>query len=183
MPSLTVAEKNHWKDRIAKRIDRKIEAILAGEPGLMDRVQEQARQRAVQSLGLADMQAELDDLTRQQEELERREQHVHRAMLAVIRRCPVEQVDECLCRSQHHDVTVAIQRRLAVHEDELLAADDVGQEILRLRREKDNLLDTVWLATSNQQIRELWQKVVTMLGEEQTPLQREALAISAAEAA
>lgn len=183
MPSLTVAEKNHWKDRIAKRIDKKIEAILASEPNLMDRVQEQARQRAVQSLGLADMQAELDALTRQQEELERKEHHLHRAMLAVVRRCPVDHVDEHYCHSQPHDVSQAIQRRLAVHEDELLAEDEVGRAILRLRHEKDNLLDTVWLATSNQQIRELWQKVVTMLGEEQTPLQREALAISAAEAA
>ena len=183
MPSLTVAEKTHWKDRIGNRLDKKIEAIVAGEPGLMDRVQEQAWQRAVQSLGLAELQAELDALTRQQEELERQEHHLHRAMLAVVRRCPVDQVDEHYCRSQPHDVSQAIQRRQSVHEDELLAADDVGQEILRLRREKDNLLDTVWLATSNQQIRELWQKVVTMLGEEQTPLQREALAIRAAEAA
>lgn len=181
MPSLSVAEKSHWKDRISKRIDKKIEAILAGELSLMDRIQDQARQRAVQSLGLTELQAEMDALTRQQEELERREQHLHRAMLAVVRRVPIDDVDECYCHSQHHDITVAIQRRLAVHEDELLAADEVGREILRLRHEKDNLLDTVWLATSSQQIRELWRKVVELLGEEQTQLQREALAIGAVE--
>ena len=181
MPSLTVAEKNHWKDRIAKRIDKKIEAILAGDPSLMDRVQEQARQRAVQSLGLTKLQVELDALTRQQEELERQEHHLHRAMLAVVRRCPIDDVDECYCRSQPHDVSQAIQRRLAVHEDELLAEDDVGRTILRLCREKDNLLDVVWLATSPTEVRQLWQKVTELLGDEPTALQKEALTIGAAE--
>ena len=40
-----------------------------------------------------------------------------------------------------------------------------------------SLLDTVWLATSGQQIKELWKKVADLLSEEQTPLQKEALAI------
>ena len=70
-----------------------------------------------------------------------------------------------------------IERRQTVHEDELLAEDARGQEILRLRQEKENLLDTVWLATSGQQIKELWKKVADLLSEEQTPLQKEALAI------
>ena len=183
MPSLSVAEKSHWKDCISKRIDKKIEAILASEPQLMERIQEQARQRAVQSLGLAELQTELDALTRQQEELERREQHLHRAMLAVVRRCPVDQVDEHYCRSQPHDVSQAIQRRLAVHEDELLAEDDVGRTILRLRHEKDSLLDVIWLATSPTEVKQLWQRVTELLGDEPTALQQQALAIGAAEAA
>ena len=38
MANLTVAEKNHWRDRVQARIDRKIEAVTAGDPGLMERV-------------------------------------------------------------------------------------------------------------------------------------------------
>ena len=45
MPELTVTEKVHWRDRIAKRIDRKIETISAAEPNLLDRVEREARQR------------------------------------------------------------------------------------------------------------------------------------------
>ncbi len=40
---LTVAEKTHWRDRIEAKINRRIEAILAGDPGLMDRVKHAAR--------------------------------------------------------------------------------------------------------------------------------------------
>jgi len=181
MPSLTVTEKEHWKERIARKIDKKLEAVAAGDPGLLDRLGDQARQRAVRSLGLAELQAELDAVAAQKRELERRERRAHCAMLAVVRRVPVEDVSDAHPGSPPPEVTRALQRRQAVHEEELLAEDAQGQEILRLRREKEDLLDTVWLATSPAQIKQLWRKVVELLGEEQTALQKEALALGAAQ--
>ena len=58
---------------------------------------------------------------------------------------------------------------------------ELGRQILRLRAEKDRLLDTVWLARSPAQIRQLWTKVGELLGDELTHLEREALAIAPAE--
>ena len=52
MPTLTVTEKEHWKGRIARRIDKKIEALTASDPNFFDRIDRQARQRALESLGL-----------------------------------------------------------------------------------------------------------------------------------
>ncbi len=37
----------------------------------------------------------------------------------------------------------------------------------------------VWLATSGTEIRQLWRKVAELLGDEQTQLQKDALAIEA----
>lgn len=181
MASLSVTEKEHWKERIARRIDRKVEAISAADPALMDRICEQARQRALKSLGLAEMQAELEAVSAQRDELDRRERKAQRAMLAAVRRVPLEEVTDTIYGTPH-EVTRAVEKRQAVHEDELLAEDPLGREVLRLRREKDELLDTVWLATSGRQIRELWRKVAELLGEEQSPLQQAALAIEPAEA-
>ncbi len=65
MANLTVAEKTHWRDRIQARIDRRIEAITAGDPGLMDRIKQEAEGRALTSLGLAEFQAELDQIAAQ----------------------------------------------------------------------------------------------------------------------
>ena len=79
------------------------------------------------------------------------------------------------------EVDNAVARRQAVHEEELLAETEPGLRILKLRQEKENLLDTVWLATSSKQIKELWSKVAEILGDEQTPLQQDALAIPAFE--
>jgi hypothetical protein len=178
MPGLTVAEKRHWKERISHRIDKRMEALCATEPNLMDRIQREARQRALGSSGLAEAQAELDAIQRQEEELNRRAENLHKSMLAIVRKVPAEEVKDSFYGCVHQEVTNALQRRQAVHEDELLAEHRTGKEILQLRREKDDLLDTVWLATSGIQVRELWKKVGELLGDEPTALQREALAIA-----
>jgi len=174
---LTITEKEHWKDRIARRIEKRIEAIFAEEPNLEDRIQREARQRALSSLGLSDQQTELDEIEKQKDALEKREKQIGKAMLARVRGVPVENIDDYGVYRYNTEVDNAVQRRQAVHEEELLAENEHGQQILRLRREKEDLLDTVWLATSGAQIKELWSKVADLLDDEQTQLQRDALAI------
>jgi hypothetical protein len=177
MPGLSVTEKEHWKDRITRRIDKRIEAISAADPNFMDRIDREARQWALDSLGLADLQRELEENERQKEALEKREKQIKKAVLARVRGVPAETIDD-YCGYQHeHEVTGAIEKRQAVHEDELLAESETGKQILALRREKDDLLDTVWLACSIGQVKQLWQRVGDLLGDQSTKLQREALSI------
>lgn len=178
MAGLTVTEKEHWKDRIAKRIDKKIESLTASDPNLMERVERAARERALDSLGLLASQRQLEEIERQKEQFDRQTRQLQREMLARIRGVPAETLDEYLCYRNDNEVTAAIRRRQSIHEDELLAESTVGQEILRLRAEKENLLDTVWLASSSIQLKDLWQKVSDLLGDRSTPLQRDALAIA-----
>jgi len=177
MAGLTVTEKEHWKSRIARRIDKRIEAITAGDPNFFERIDRDARQRALESLGLAEYQAELDEIEKQKENLEKREKRLHKAMLAKVRGVEPDDLEDYYCYGHDSEVTNAVKRRKAVHEDELLAENELGQQVLRLRREKENLLDTVWLACSAKQIKELWGKVAELLGDKQTQLQRDALAI------
>lgn len=182
--SLTVSEKNHWKDRIARRIEKRIETVLAAEPNLMDRIHRDARQRALQSLGLADWQVELDSIQLQKDQLEKRSQQIHKAMLAHVQGVPVEDLeDTCYGYRREEEVKSAVAKRQKVHEDDLLAECDSGREILRLRREQEDLLDTVWLASSPSQLKTLWTKVNELLGTEPTRLERDALAIPPPDAA
>ena len=180
MANLTVAEKTHWRDRIQARIDRRIEAITAGDPGLMERIRQEARERALVSLGLAGFQAELDRITTQRAELDAHDARIRKEMLAKVRGVSADDVD---CYSRIHDhpeIRTAVEKRRAVHEEELLAGHELGQQVLRLRAERENLLDVIWLATSPTQVRQLWQKVGELLGEEPTALEREALSIAPA---
>jgi len=177
MAALSVTEKQHWKDRIAKRIDKRIEAISAEDPNLLDRVHREGRERALASLGLSEMQNELDTVERQEQELEKRTRQIEKAMLALVRGVPIDDIDDYQTYRYEQEVSSAVSRRQVVHEDELLAESKTGQQILALREEKENLLDTVWLATSPKQIKELWSKVAGLLGDNQTQLQRDALAI------
>jgi len=174
---LTVTEKEHWKDRISRRIDKRIEAIHAEGPNLKDRIQRDARQRALESLGLAEMQTERDEIAKQKEALEKRERKIRRQMLAHVRGVPVDDVDDVHPYGCNAEVNGAINRRQDVCEDELLAECDRGKQILRLREEKENLLDTVWLATSSTQVKELWGKVTELLGSQPTQLESDALGI------
>jgi hypothetical protein len=183
MPSLTVTEKEHWKDRISRRIEKRVEALHAADPNLMDRIHRDARQRALNSLGLADWQSELDNIEHQKEQLEKRSKLVLKSMLAHVRGVPVDDLDDTYYGFHcNEEVKTAVNKRQKVHEDELLGECDVGREILRLREEQEDLLDTVWLATSPSQLKTLWTKVSELLGAEPTRLEREALAIPALDA-
>ena len=177
MANLTVAEKTHWKDRIEARINRRIETILAAEPGLMDRAKREARSRALVSLGLAEIQAEIDEIAEQKAALDRRERRARRALLARVRGVDIDDVEERYYNQIDPEVNNAISKRQVVHEDELLAEHELGRQVLRLRAGKANLLDVIWLATSSTQVRQLWTKVGELIGDEPTPLEREALAI------
>ena len=98
-------------------------------------------------------------------------------MLAHVRGVPVDEVDDYQSYRYDHEVANAVQLRRAVHEEELLAESERGRKILELRREKEDLLDTVWLACSIKQVKDLWQRVAEVLNDQPTPLQRDVLNI------
>jgi len=139
MAGLTVAEKTHWKDRLAARFKAAVERIKARHPATFAR------------LG---------------------------------RGVPIEEVSDNLSLRYGTElplpveVGAALEKRQAAHLDALLAADEVGREVRRLEAEQERLLDTVWLAASPSQIKQLWTKVGALLGDEPTALEAEALAIA-----
>ncbi len=174
---LTVPEKEYWNGRIEKQIERRMEAIVAEDPSLLDCIGRQSRERALASLGLLDWQKEWDADEQQRITLERRKRQIERSMLAQVRGVPVEDIDDYENHRHHREVQQAVERRQAVYQDELLGESEIGQHILKLRKEKETLLDAVWLATSLKQIWELWSKLTELLNDEATPLERETLAI------
>jgi len=178
--ALTVTEREHWRDRIAARIDKAIEAVYATEsPGLLQCIEAKAKQEATKLLGIDSLMKKREIILQQIKRLERDDLKVIRQMVATIRDCDVEEVGlDSLGRYVPHEVNRAVHRRAAIREEELLAEHKLGQQILSLRLEKEELLDTVWLATSGRQIKELWTSVIERLAQEPTALQSDALRIS-----
>jgi len=68
-----------------------------------------------------------------------------------------------------------ISDRQGVYEQELLNESPLGKKVLTLRREQEELLDTVWLAKSPVQIKNLWNQVSQLLGQRITDLQTSAV--------
>jgi len=182
--SLRVAEKEHWKDRIGKRIDRRIETLVANqEPRLLERVAERARQRAYESLGIEAQQRELEALRKQKDQIERRERRLRAEQRAVINGTSAEAELERggYYGSYDHEVEQAVEARSKALEAEILSESELGRQVLALRAEKENLLDTVWLATSPKQIKELWEAVNSLLEASPTALEDKALKIAPVE--
>jgi hypothetical protein len=179
MPSLTHAEKQYWTARLKQRIDQNIESLIACEPSLGERLSALARQQAVHSLGLDDLHSQLDALAAQRQELKRRRRQTLQAMLAVLRRLPPDAVADVQPDAALAEIRQAIDKRQAVHEEELLAQQERGQHILRLRRERESLPDTIALAGAPAGLRQTWVKLLQVLGEEPTTLQQATLALAA----
>ena len=76
------------------------------------------------------------------------------------------------------EVESAVKARAAAMETDILSESDLGKQVVSLRVEKDNLLDTVWLATSGSQVRELWEQMNALLGVTPTVLEGKALKIA-----
>jgi hypothetical protein len=184
MASLTVSEKTFWKERIAARIERRVEAIRAQHPALFDRVRRAAHVEALRSLGLEACYAELEAVKEEAAALARRKKAAQRAMVATLRGVPIDEVSDSFSIRYGnelplpHEAADAITKRQSVHQTKLLADDPVGCEIARLEGERERLLDVVWLATSPSEVKQLWLKVGVLLGDESTRLERDALAIA-----
>ena len=189
MPGLTATEKNHWRDRISGRIARAVERIKARHPALFDRIAREAHTQALATLGLAEAHTELEVIKAEEAVLARRKKQAQKSMIATLRSMPIDEVSDSFSvrfgseLGLPHEVAEAITRRQGAHQEQMLADDPIGREIARLETEKDALLDTIWLATSPTQIKQLWTKVGELLGDEPTTLEREALAIEPAKEA
>ncbi len=186
MPSLTLGEKTHWKERIGKRIEHRIETLVAKQdPTLLQRVSEQARQKAYESLAIDSHQKELEQLEKQKQDIEKRERRLKAEQRAVLNGTSVEEELERGGYYSRYDTEVesAVKARAMALEADILAESDLGKQVLALREEKDNLLDTVWLATSSSQIKELWEHVNALLEVTPSALEEKALKIALVEEA
>jgi len=182
MAALTLGEKGHWRDRIAKRIDQRIETVVAkSDPTFLQRVEREAQERAYRSLGIDAQQGELEAVQKQKEELDQRERRLSAEQSAIVNGTSIEKAIDAGDYYHSDSVENAVNARAKALESEILAESELGCRILSLREEKDNLLDTVWLATSSSQIKELWEQVNALLEIKPTALEEKALKIAPVE--
>lgn len=180
MSRLTVTEKEHWKARIENRINKAIALLEAQDSALMPGIKARAELEAHKRLGTAKIKTRLDAIEKEREALATEQSKLEKDMYR-------QALGEQVVRDQYeYYLKSTFQSLLATRrqhiESELLQESSIGREILKLRDERDGLLDTVWLATSNVQIRELWGRVSQVLGDDATPLQQQILATEISEA-
>ena len=172
--SLTIKEKQHWKDRISARIQKAIEqTYLNGPTGFKEDVKQQAKTRAIESLGIQQQYERVRSLEQQRDQLQKECSELNDKMLERISASNVQPNSYYSPANQRIDE--AIRSRATLIEQDVLAGSETGREILRLRNEQEQLLDTVWLATSPIQIRNLWVSFNELVGDQPTELQKQTL--------
>ena len=183
MPGLTVTEKNHWSDRIAARIDRAVERIKARHPALFDRVRREAHAEALHSLGLAEPYAELEAIQAEEAALARRKKRAQRAMIAALRGIPVDEVPDTFGVRYGSELPLPVgggrgDRQAAGGPPGAAPGRRPGRPRDRPAGGREGRPARHGLAGDFAgPDRALWSKVAELLGDEPTPLEREALAI------
>lgn len=179
--SITVAEKNHWKERIAQKIERAIKELVAQhDPQYLENTARLARYEVIESLGGRQLVNDLNDLKEQQVALQAKIERIHEQLSALAKKSGVQ--PKSYYYNSQDDLTrwnTAVEQRQDAAEKQLFLQDPLGQRILKLREEQEALLDTVWLSTSTIQIRELWKSVSDLLSDEVSELQQKVLAQAA----
>ena len=159
-----------WMERIAGLFDKAIERLWFAEGKEMRRtVLDQAHQLALEQLGIwmeyrrwKEMEKEIERMQHEYAALEREMRCIAEAMVG-----PME--------FERRWIDNVIDWKSCVAEREILKKHEFGRNILRLKIEKDNLMETLMLAETAELMESVWIAARTMLGDGLTPLQKHVL--------
>ncbi len=173
---ITMKEKDHWKNQIETKINQTIDDRELGEnPRFRQKMEEEAEEKAWQSLGLEKLKAEREKV---EDEIACREQTRKEILVKILKKLGHRNPDPyCPGGYLPSEVKTAVKRAARVHNRELMENSVFGSWILKLQKERDELLDKVWLATSPDQIREIRSRLVELLNCEPTKIQQDATTI------
>ena len=131
--SLTIKEKEHWKELIERSIDHAIEELQAKDgPGFYERINAEADEQAWTTLGLNGLRDEHRQIASEQVRLREREEQIHRKMLARVSGVPLEDIGQQYYIPQ--EVQRAAKRRRDAHVREILGMTGRSTAQLRLVR-------------------------------------------------
>ena len=169
--ALSVTEKQHWKERIDEKIKRRIDSLKSRNAAYFAETESAAKQSATEELGI---HSSIETVKSMEQKIEKLEGETKERLSQVIEKITGKRPDSYFARMSTVDSELKphIERCL----NELLAADPRGQEVLKLESEREQLLDTIWLATSSRQVRDMWAEVLKLLGEDSSEFQKEVIA-------
>jgi len=169
--ALTITEKQHWKSRIEARIEKRIQQLKDSNLAFFTKITETARQQAISKAKIGKDMTRLDEIAKTQSDLEAEHEALQKTIYSKLYG-PKEASSGYYLKSEINSRLANLQ---TAEEERLLADHELGRELAKLAAEKENLLDTVWLATSPRQVTDLWQKMLKLLGDETTAFQQELL--------
>jgi hypothetical protein len=161
--ALAVAEKQELIKMIEARIDAQVKSIEDAHVAETARLEAKAKTMAIKQLGLGAVYARLRACEMQMEMLKAKVSALVNELLAKV---DPESVDSYNARA-HLDS--AIGGQTCVHAERLRAKTSWGQEIARLRAERDGVKTALLLATTSKEVKGLWTRVSAIIGDDPRP--------------
>jgi hypothetical protein len=184
MGQLTITEKEHWRTRIAKKIETAIEQLIeTTEPGYLDRMRATAENHVCEQFGIAELKVKrdacLERIEKLNEETSRLEGECHELLETMLHKLSGKQggpkkYGVYRADSEFTRLMGEEQKKVSA---QLMAEDELGRRILELQHEEEEMLDTIWLATTSKQLQSLWITLTDVLNQPLTSFQRELLRI------
>ena len=167
----TQKERDFWIEELSNDIQVATDEMKRDNPDFFRQVENETHRNALASLGIADMDAALEDTKESIRTLERNVEELNKSKLAKIFGCDVADLDEHRRRSNRHshyynngiesEISENVQLREKTEKRQILEASELGRRVLELELAKKRMRRTVGLATSSQQIKD----IVTVTGE------------------
>ena len=178
MGQLTMKEKEQWNERMSNKITKAVEQLVEmHEPDYFDRIDKEADRIVCESFGLTDQRAELArqaaECERLTEELRRAESERKTTVFHMLKTLAKTQEDRAEFRrvAGEYELEARIEFEKAKRRPKLMADDGLGRRILELQSEQEQMIDTILLATTSKQLRELWVTVSQRLEQPLTAFQ------------
>ncbi len=139
--TLTIREKEHWKERIAQKIERRVKALIATQQrDYLSTVDCQARGRAIETLGLTENERRRKEIGETIAEL-----NGERDQLEFIAAEKVSsRIDAGRAKGRSWELQsickLAIESQVTIETRAIMEGDDLGREVLKLRDEQEELL-------------------------------------------
>lgn len=174
MSRITVSEKEHWKERISTRIKKAIQAIEVDNPTEIEDIKNRSEMDAHTYLGIKEEMKRIAEIEKSKAAMDREADILRLTCYRIVLNEP--DLKESAVYWSHKDrfqkKVESVRERF---EEKLFEQAPFGKKIIALRAEAETLLDTVWLATSSTQIRELWTRVIAAIDGELSPIQKQLL--------
>ena len=181
MSTLASGVRSELRDRLDRKFRAAIEALEEREdPGFSERLEKQASEEAQTALGIRELVNRDEQIRSEQTRLEEESAELRRRIVSVATNVPLSSLGSKHC--SRWDWEHVLDKRAAVERQRLMEASSLGRKILALQKEQEELVDTIFLATSAREVKTLWQRVTELLSSTNTPLQKAALATDVTEA-
>ena len=192
MGSITVAEREHWSDMIKEKVDAEINRIKIMNRKALADLEAEAKVLAIEKMKIGKL---LENFRMCQKEVENAEKKRNNAAEAIFKKVgeeqneyhgvgvsvvhPVYRYTDYTCKGAENVAHRHINQTASIILEDLMDKHPIGKKIRDLEREKSELSNAVWIATSNKRVVDLYNALTSRLCTyDSTTAESEALSIS-----